>query len=138
MFQSSRLTFKDDSFVFCISFHEILQTETVLIEHFIIHVMHNMQIQLLARPTAFKNAILLMDSKSAIQTAASNKQATTQTVKEARRTIKFLNKQRKPFSGSTHTQEYTAMKQPTYWQQKRNQNSKQTKHNLTLKQLRDL
>jgi ribonuclease HI len=44
--------------------------------------------QLLLRPTAFKNAVLLVDSKSAIQTAASKKQATTQIVKEARRTIK--------------------------------------------------
>ena len=49
--------------------------------------------QLLLRPTAFKKAVLLVDSKSAIQTVASNKQATTQTVKEARRTIKLLNKQ---------------------------------------------
>jgi hypothetical protein len=36
-----------------------------------------------------------VDSKSAIQTVASNKQATTQTVKEARRTIKLLNRQGK-------------------------------------------
>ena len=49
--------------------------------------------QLLLRPTAFKKAVLLVDSKSAIQTVASNKQATTQTVKEARRTIKLLHKQ---------------------------------------------
>jgi len=34
-----------------------------------------------------------VDSKSAIQTTASNKQATTQTVKEARKTIKLLNRQ---------------------------------------------
>jgi len=51
--------------------------------------------QLLVRPTAFKKAGLLVDSKSAIQTEASNKRATTQTVKEARRTIKFLNRQGK-------------------------------------------
>jgi hypothetical protein len=38
-----------------------------------------------------------VDSKSAIQTVASNKQATTQTVKEARRTIKLLNRQGKAF-----------------------------------------
>jgi uncharacterized protein (UPF0333 family) len=36
-----------------------------------------------------------VDSKSAIQTVASNKQAITQTVKEARRTIKLLNRQGK-------------------------------------------
>jgi len=47
--------------------------------------------QLLLRPTAFKKAVLLVDSKSSIQTVASNKQATTQTVKEPRRTIKLLN-----------------------------------------------
>jgi hypothetical protein len=38
--------------------------------------------QLLLRPTAFKKAILLVDSKSAIQNIASNIQATTQTVKK--------------------------------------------------------
>ena len=48
--------------------------------------------QLLLRTTAFKKAVLLVDSKSAIQTIASNKQATTQIVQETRRTIK-LNKQ---------------------------------------------
>jgi len=42
-----------------------------------------------------KKAILLVDSKFGIQTVASNKQATTQTVKEARRTIKLLNRQGK-------------------------------------------
>jgi ribonuclease HI len=36
-----------------------------------------------------------VDSKSAIQIVASNKQATTQTVKETTRTIKLLNKQGK-------------------------------------------
>jgi len=51
--------------------------------------------QLLLRPTAFKKAVLLVDSKSAIQTTASNKQATTQIVQETRRTIKLLNKQDK-------------------------------------------
>jgi len=51
--------------------------------------------QLLLRPTAFKKAVLLVDYKSAIQTAASNKQATTQTVKQPRRTIKLLNRQSK-------------------------------------------
>jgi len=51
--------------------------------------------QLLLRPMAFKKAVLLANSKSAIQTVASNKQATTQTVKEARRTIKLLNRQGK-------------------------------------------
>jgi phosphoribosyl-AMP cyclohydrolase len=50
--------------------------------------------QLLLRPTAFKKAVLLVDSKSAIQTVASNKQATTQIVKEAR-TITLLNRQDK-------------------------------------------
>ena len=45
--------------------------------------------------TAFKKAVLLVDSKSAIQTVASNKQATTQTVKEAKRIIKLLNRQGK-------------------------------------------
>jgi ribonuclease HI len=34
-----------------------------------------------------------VDSKSAIQAVASNKQAKTQTVKEARKTIKLLNRQ---------------------------------------------
>jgi len=48
--------------------------------------------QLLLRPMTFKKAVLLVDYKSAIQTVASNKQVTTQTVKEARRTIK-LNRQ---------------------------------------------
>jgi len=51
--------------------------------------------QLLLRPTAFKKAVLLVDSKSVIQTVASNKEATTQIVKEARRTIKLLNRQSK-------------------------------------------
>ena len=51
--------------------------------------------QLLLRPMAFKKPVLLVDSKSAIQTVASNKQATTQTVKEARRTINLLNRQDK-------------------------------------------
>jgi hypothetical protein len=51
--------------------------------------------QLLLRPMAFKKAILLVDSKSATQTVASNKLATTQTVKEARRTMKLLNSQGK-------------------------------------------
>ena len=50
--------------------------------------------QLLPSTMAFKKAILLVDSKSAIQTVASNKQATTQIVKEAIRTIK-LNRQGK-------------------------------------------
>jgi len=40
-------------------------------------------------------AVLFVDSKSAIQTVASNKQATTQTVKEARGTIKLLDRQGK-------------------------------------------
>ena len=48
--------------------------------------------QLFLRPTAFEKAVLLVDYRSAIQTVASNKQATTQTVKEARRTIKLLNR----------------------------------------------
>jgi ribonuclease HI len=43
---------------------------------------------------AFKKAVLLVDSKSAIQTTASNKQATTQMVQEIRRTLN-LNKQGK-------------------------------------------
>ena len=51
--------------------------------------------QPLLRPTAFKKAVFLVDSKSAILTAASNKQVTTQTVKEARRTIKLPNRQGK-------------------------------------------
>jgi len=37
--------------------------------------------QLHFRPTAFKKAVLLVYAKSAIQTVASKKQATTQTVK---------------------------------------------------------
>jgi hypothetical protein len=44
--------------------------------------------QLLLRP-------VLVDSKSAIQTVASNKQAITQRVKEARTAIKLLNRQGK-------------------------------------------
>jgi ribonuclease HI len=51
--------------------------------------------QLILRPMAFKKVILLVVSKSAIQAVASNKQATTQMVKEARRTIKLLNRQGK-------------------------------------------
>jgi hypothetical protein len=51
--------------------------------------------QLLLRPTAFKKAILLVDSKTGIQTVASNKQATTQIVKEARRATTLLNRQGK-------------------------------------------
>jgi len=50
--------------------------------------------QLLLRPTAFKKAVLLVGSKSAIQNVAPNKEATTQTVKVAR-TIKLLNRQGK-------------------------------------------
>ena len=45
--------------------------------------------QLLLRSTAFKMAVLLVDSKSVIQTVASNKQATNQIVKEARKTTVF-------------------------------------------------
>jgi len=51
--------------------------------------------QLILRPTAFKKAALLVDSKSAIQTVASNKQATTQIVKEARRATTLLKRQGK-------------------------------------------
>ena len=51
--------------------------------------------QLLLRPTAFTKVVLLVDSKSAIQSVASNKQATTQIVKEARRATKLLNRQGK-------------------------------------------
>ena len=51
--------------------------------------------QLLLRPTAFKKAVLLVDSKSAIQTVASNKQATTQIVKEVGRATTLLNRQGK-------------------------------------------
>jgi hypothetical protein len=51
--------------------------------------------QLLLRPTAFKKVILLVDSKSAIQAVASNKQATTQTVIERRKTIKLRKRQGK-------------------------------------------
>jgi ribonuclease HI len=51
--------------------------------------------QLLLRPMAFKKAVLLVDSKSAIQTVASNKQVTTQILKEARRATTLLNRQGK-------------------------------------------
>jgi hypothetical protein len=51
--------------------------------------------QLLLRPMVFKKAVLLVDSKPAIQTVASNKQATTQTVREARTAIKLHNRQGK-------------------------------------------
>jgi len=57
--------------------------------------MSQQELYSLYRPTAFKKAVLLLDSKSAIQTTASNKQATTQIVQETRRTIKLLNKQDK-------------------------------------------
>ena len=84
--------------------------------------------QLLLRPMAFKKAVLLVDSKSGIQTVASNKQVTTQTVKEARSTIKLLDRARQlPFSGSPHTWEYMEMKQLTYWQ-KKEPHSKTNKH----------
>ena len=69
--------------------------------------------QLLLRPTAFKKAILLVDSKSAIQIVASNKQATIQTIQKARRTIKLLNR-----LGKTAAFQCPAMKQLTYWQKK--------------------
>jgi len=80
------------------------------------------------------------NKKSAIQTVASNKQATTQTVKEARRTIKFLNRQGKtvafqwvPSHVAIHGNETADL-----LAKKRNHTSKQTnKHHLTLKQLRD-
>jgi len=84
--------------------------------------------QLLPRPTAFKKAILLVDYKSAIQTEASNKQATTQTVKEARRTIKTPQHTRQ---GSclivgplTHRNTWQWNSRPTG--KKRNHTSKQT------------
>jgi ribonuclease HI len=51
--------------------------------------------QLLLRPMAFKKAVLLVDSKAAIQAIDTNKQATSQTVNEARKTIKLLNRQGK-------------------------------------------
>ena len=51
--------------------------------------------QLLLRPTAFKKAFLLVDSEAAIQAVASNKQATSQIVNEARKTIKLLNREGK-------------------------------------------
>ena len=59
-----------------------------------------MALQQLLRPTA----VFLVDSKSAIQTVALNKQATTQTVKEARRTINSSTDRARqlPFSGSPH------------------------------------
>jgi ribonuclease HI len=44
---------------------------------------------------AFKKSVLLVDSKAAIQAIATNKQATSQTVNEARKTIKLLNRQDK-------------------------------------------
>ena len=95
-------------------------------------------LQLLLRRTVFKKAVLLEDSKSAIQTVASNKQATTQTVKEARRTIKLLKRQGKTVAfqwvlshigiHSNETADLLAKKGTTL------QNNK---HHLTLKQLRD-
>ena len=51
--------------------------------------------QLLLRPTAFRKAVLLVDSKTAIQAIASNKLDTTQVVNEARKTVKLLNRQGK-------------------------------------------
>jgi ribonuclease HI len=51
--------------------------------------------QLLLRPRAFKKAVLFVDSKAAIQAIATNKQATSQTVNKARKTIKLLNRQGK-------------------------------------------
>jgi len=44
---------------------------------------------------AFKKAVLLVDSKAVIQAIASNKQATSQILNEARKTIKLLNRQGK-------------------------------------------
>jgi len=85
--------------------------------------------QLLLRPTALKKAVLLVDSKSAIQTVASNKQATTQTVKAARRTIKLLNRQ-----GKRVAFQWVPSHQPTG--KKRNHTSKQTPLNFeTIKRL---
>jgi ribonuclease HI len=70
--------------------------------------------QLLLRPMAFKKAVLLMDSKAAIQAIATNKQATSQTVKEARKTIELLDRAKQlSFSGSPHMQEYMEMKKQT-------------------------
>jgi len=77
--------------------------------------------QLLLRPTPFKKAVFLMDSKSAIQTVASNKQAITQTVKEARRTIKLLNRQGVPSRMGIHRN-----KTADLLAKKRNHSPKQT------------
>ena len=95
--------------------------------------------QLLLRPTTFKRAVLLVDSKSAIQTIASNKKATTQTVKEARRTIKLLNRQGKtvafqwvPSHIGIHGNETSDL-----LAKKKELLSKTNKHHLTLKQSRD-
>ena len=88
--------------------------------------------QLLLRPMALQKAVLLVDSKSAIQTVASNKQATTQTVKEARGTIKLLNRQGKTVAfqwGPSHVGIHGNEKKPHF---------KTNKHHLTLKQSRDL
>ena len=86
---------------------------------------------LLLRLMAFQKAILLVDSKSAIQIAASNKQATTQTVKEARGTIKLLNRQGKTVAfqwGPSHVGIHGNEKKPHF---------KTNKHHLTFKQSRD-
>ena len=93
---------------------------------------------LLLRPTALQKAVVLVDCKSAIQTVASNKQATTQTLKEARGTIKLLIRLGKTvaFQWVPSHKEYMATKQLTYWQ-KKEPHFKTNKHHLTLKQSRD-
>ena len=51
--------------------------------------------QLLLRPLAFKKAVFLVDSKSAIQSIASNRQPIDSTVKETKDAINLLSKQGK-------------------------------------------
>jgi len=78
-----------------------------------------------------------VDCKSAIQTVASNKQVTIQTVKEARRTIKILNRQGKTIAFQrvpSHVGNETA----DLLAKKSHHTSKQTNFTQTLKQLRGL
>ena len=88
--------------------------------------------QLLLRPMAFKKAVLLVDSKSAIQTVALNKQAATQTVKEARRATTLLKRQGKTTAFQwVHSHEGIHGNETTdLLAKKRNHDPKQT--NITL------
>jgi len=89
---------------------------------------------------AFKKAVLLVDSKAAIQAIASNKQVTSQIVNEARKTIKLLNGQGKtvvfhwvPSHVGIHGNETADL-----LAKKKGPHFTTNKFHLTTKQLRDL